>query len=82
MDLLSTLPQFDCFLDMKSLDEVNDEALRVLTRELGVANTARFLRQFTTGSGDYTEDRKELFKDQSLDDVLELIRKRREDLNA
>jgi len=67
---------------MKSLDEVNDEALRVLTRELGVANTARFLRQFTTGSGDYTEDRKELFKDQSLDDVLELIRKRREDLNA
>jgi len=67
---------------MKSLDEVNDEALRVLTRELGVANTARFLRQFTTGSGDYTEDRKELFKEQSLDDVLELIRKRREDLNA
>ncbi|NBB85028.1 MAG: hypothetical protein GVY12_02235 [Bacteroidetes bacterium] len=66
-------------LKIKPLDEVNEEAVRVLTRELGVANTARLLRQFTTGSGNYTEERKELFEDQSLDDLLELIRERRKE---
>lgn len=69
-------------LKIKSLDEVNEEALRVLTRELGVANTARFIRQFTTGAGNYTEERRELFKDQSLDDILEMIRERRKERNA
>lgn len=66
-------------LKIKPPDEVNEEAVRVLTRELGVANTVRFLQQFTTGSGNYTEERKELFKGQSLDDLLERIRKHRKE---
>jgi len=45
--------------EIDPLDELNDEALQLLMRELGGAKTARFLQQFTTGSGDYTEDRKE-----------------------
>lgn len=61
----------------KSLSEINTEAIRLLSRELGVANTARFIRQFSTGSGNYTEERKELFSDESLDDLLQQIRKRR-----
>jgi len=69
-------------LQIKPLDELNEEAIRVLTRELGVANTARFIRQFTTGTGDYTEERPELFAGQSLDDILELIRERRKKRNA
>lgn len=69
-------------LQIKSLDELNEEAIRVLTRELGVANTARFIRQFTTGTGDYTEEHRELFAGQSLDDILELIRERRKKRNA
>ena len=43
----------------KPLSQLNEEALRLLTEELGVADTARFLRQFTTGTGDYTEERRE-----------------------
>jgi len=69
-------------LQIKPLDELNEKAIRVLTRELGVANTARFIRQFTTGTGDYTEERRELFAGQSLDDILELIRERRKKRNA
>ena len=60
------------------LDQLNDEALQLLTRELGVANTARFIQQFTTGTGDYTVERRELFKDWTMDDIVEATKRRRE----
>ena len=68
--------------EIEPLDELNDEALQLLMKELGVAKTTRFLQQFTTGSGNYTEDRKELLKDWTLDDVLEETRRRRRNRNA
>jgi hypothetical protein len=34
------------------LAEVTRRALEILTRELGPADTVRFINQFTTGSGD------------------------------
>ncbi|WP_263820986.1 hypothetical protein [Salinibacter sp.] len=68
--------------EIEPLDDLNDEALELLMTELGVARTARFLQQFTTGSGNYTEERKELFKDWTLEDVLEETRRRRENRNA
>jgi len=68
--------------EIEPLDELNDEALQLLMNELGAAKTARFLQQFTTGSGNYTEDRKELLKDWTLDDVLEETRRRRKNRNA
>lgn len=63
----------------KSLNQLNEEALQLLTQELGVADTARFLRQFTTGTGNYTEERRERFEDTSIDEVLERIKERREE---
>ena len=68
--------------EIEPLDELNDEALQLLMKELGVAKTARFLQQFTIGSGNYTEERKELFEDWTLDDVLEETRRRRKNRNA
>lgn len=62
---------------IQPLDKLNDEAFQLLTRELGVANTARFIQQFTAGTGNYTEERRELFKDRTLDDLLEEIQQRR-----
>lgn len=41
------------------LCELNEEAIQVLIRELDVANTARFIRPFSTGGGNYTEERRE-----------------------
>jgi hypothetical protein len=58
---------------------LNEEAIQLLTRELGVADTARFIRQFTSGSGNYTEERKERYGDRSLEDIIAEIKERRED---
>ena len=57
----------------KSLNQVNGEATQLLTRELGVADTARFIRQFTTGTGNHTKQRRERFAETSLDDLLQEI---------
>ena len=54
--------------------EITQEALRVLYRELGLVNTVRFLNQFTAGFGDYTEERRTLIEDQTLDQALVNIR--------
>lgn len=67
---------------IKPLDKLNDEAFRLLMKELGVANTVRFLQQFSTGEGNYTKERKELFKDWMLEDVLEETKRRRGRRNA
>jgi hypothetical protein len=61
----------------KPLSQLNEEAFHLLTEELGVADTARFLRQFTTGTGNYTRERRERLADTSLDEVLEKMRERR-----
>lgn len=63
----------------KPLSQLNEEAIQLLSRELGVADTARFLRQFTTGTGNYTEERRERLADTSLDEVVEEIKARRDE---
>jgi hypothetical protein len=42
--------------------------------EIGVVNTVRFLHQFTTGYGDYTQERDTLFKDLTLDEILSALK--------
>lgn len=61
----------------RPLAEITQEAIRVLFREIGVVNTVRFLNQYTTGYGNYTEERRELFADQTLDDLVSEIKQRR-----
>lgn len=60
-------------VNVKPLVEINQEALRLLYRELGVVNAVRFLRQFTTGFGDYTQERDLLFEDLTLDALWETL---------
>lgn len=60
----------------KPLSEVTQQALAILIKELGVVNTVRFLNQFTTGYGDYTEERDTLFTDLTLDELLAAIKQR------
>ncbi|MGB3402042.1 MAG: hypothetical protein WBA77_05070 [Microcoleaceae cyanobacterium] len=54
----------------KSLNEITQQAIQVLSKEIGIANTVRFLNQFSAGYGNYTEERESLFKDLTLDDIL------------
>lgn len=64
--------------ELKPLSEVTDEALRVLSRELGVADTLRFLGQFSVGHGNYTEERRQLFGALSFDDLLAEMKEARQ----
>ena len=66
----------------KPLSQINEEAIQILTRELGTADTARFIQQFTTGEGGYTKERRERLKDTSIDDVMREIKKRRKRRNT
>ena len=62
---------------IKPLREITEEALHVLFREIGIANTIRFVNQFSLGQGNYTEEREQSFADLSLDEALKGIRDRR-----
>ena len=63
--------------DAKPLMEINQQAIHLLYQELGVVNTVRFLRQFTTGLGDYTKEREVLFGKKTLDEIVSEIENRR-----
>jgi hypothetical protein len=61
----------------RPLAEVTTEALKVLYKEIGIVNTVRFINQFTTGYGDYTQEREQLFADMTLDDIVSEIKRKR-----
>lgn len=61
-------------ISAKPLNEMSNQALHVITKEVGVADTMQFLGQFSTGTGNYTEERAALFDHLSLDEVLSEIR--------
>jgi len=65
-------------LRTKPLSDITHQAIGLLSKELGVANTIRFISQFGTGYGNYTEERDELFKDLSLDDIVSEIKANRQ----
>ncbi len=65
-------------VEARPLTEITQQALRLLFREMGVVNTIRFLNQYTTGSGNYTEERDELLGHMTLDDILAAIDERRQ----
>ena len=54
----------------KPLSEITRHAIDLLSKEMGIVDTVRFLNQFTTGYGDYTEEREALFKDLTLEEIL------------
>jgi hypothetical protein len=46
------------FMDVqtKPLSEITNRAIELLSKEIGIVDTVRFLNQFTTGYGDYTDE--------------------------
>ena len=63
--------------DIRPLVEINQQAINLLYKELGVVDAVRFLKQFTQGYGNYTQEREAIFADKSLDDIVAEIEKRR-----
>jgi hypothetical protein len=66
---------------MRPLIEINQQAINLLYKELGVIDAVRFLKQFTQGYGDYTQEREVIFADKSLDEIVSEIEKRRKPAN-
>jgi len=65
-------------IQAKPLNDISKEAILVLNNTIGIINTLRFLNQFTTGYGDYTEERVKLYESLSLDDIITEIKKGRQ----
>lgn len=63
--------------DIRPLVEINQRAISLLYKELGVVDAVRFLRQFTQGYGNYTQERETIFVNKSLDNIVSEIEERR-----
>ena len=57
--------------------ELNHQVIRILFKELRPVNTIRFIQQYSTGSGDYTKERGEYFKNKSVAEIINEIKQRR-----
>jgi hypothetical protein len=64
--------------ELKPLVEINQQAIRLLYQELGIVNAVRFLRQFTVGFGDYTQERDSLFANKTLEDIIREVEKKQD----
>jgi hypothetical protein len=64
-------------IERKTLAEITNRAIEVLSRELGPSDTIRFMNQFTKGNGNYTLERDVLFKDLTLDQIVAEIKQTR-----
>jgi hypothetical protein len=56
----------------RSLDEVRQEGLDALRERLGRADMIRFLQQFETGRGDYSQERHEWVDRLSLQEIEDI----------
>jgi len=60
------------------LSVIRERGFNALTKELGSSGMAAFMRQFDNGSGNYTDEREELLKDVTIDDIVASINNRKE----
>ena len=57
-------------IHIQSISEVTQRATNILVKEIGVVDTMRFLNHFRAGTGNYTEERKHLFKGMSVKSII------------
>ena len=57
---------------MKSEITLRNEAMKILTEKLGKIDTERFISSIKKDSFDYTEWRKDLWKDKTIEEIHEL----------
>ena len=57
-----------------ALAEIKTKGWNVLVRELGYSGATKFILLHETGEGDYTKERKELFKDVAIEKIIREIK--------
>lgn len=60
-------------LTKQDLDIIRKRGIDILTKELGPVGMAYFIQQYDKGDGDYTKERQEMFKNISIDEVIDTI---------
>jgi len=55
---------------VKPLTEINQKAIGILYKEIGIVNTIRFINQFTMGYGNYTNEREQMFGEMTLNSII------------
>ena len=58
-----------------TMNEINKEAYEVLFNELGISKTIRFINQYGSGRGNYTEMKDQIFKGMTVDDIVSEVQK-------
>jgi len=59
-----------------SLYQIRLEGWQALTERLGPGGAMRFMMQYDPGHGDYTEERRAIFADLTIDDIFDAINER------
>ena len=54
--------------------EIKTIGWKPLVKELGYAGATKFMLLYEEGEGDYTKERKELFKDVTIDDITREVK--------
>ena len=62
---------------IRPIADIDRRAREILTRDLGIVDTLRFLGQFRSGSGDYTAERGQWLDDLSLEEIVSAIKGKR-----
>lgn len=57
-----------------TLPEIKTKGWLALVKELGHAGATKFILLYETGEGDYTKERKELFKDITIEEIIKEIK--------
>ncbi len=57
--------------------EIKTMGWRALVKELGYSGATKFILLYEKGEGDYTKERKELFKDIAIEDIVREIKERK-----
>jgi hypothetical protein len=57
-----------------ALAEIKMKGWNALVKELGYAGATKFILLYEPGEGDYTKERKKLFKDIKIEEILKEIK--------
>lgn len=57
--------------------EIKTIGWRALVKELGYSGATKFILLYEKGEGDYTKERKELFKDVSMENIIREIQEKK-----
>ena len=68
-------------IQVQPISEVTQRATNALIKDIGIVDTIRFLSQFRVGTGNYTEDREQLFSGMSVKDIIADIKSKRANLD-